>query len=69
MQPFGLFSLLQNLLENTSSTDNATSTTPSEESTPPPETPVENLERNENRQAILNFLTAHEQRARKTRKR
>ena len=68
MQPFGLFSLLQNLLENTSSTDNATPTAPSEESTPPSTPPVENVEHTENRQAILNFLTAHEQRARKTKK-
>lgn len=69
MQPFGLFSLLQNLLENTAkpdattAQDSATETAPA----PAPEPPPASVENN-NRQAILDFLNAHDSRAQKMRK-
>ena len=72
MQPFGIFSLLQSLLNNQNP-----QTAPSEpeqeikennvENAPLPQ--VENTANQENRQAVLHFFEAHEQRAKRTKKR
>jgi hypothetical protein len=71
LQPFGLFSLLQTLAGGVSSAKTEPADSVQTPPTPPParETDDTHGEVNEsNRQAILQFLQAHDQRAKKTKK-
>ena len=71
LQPFGLFSLLQTLMGEQTTTPTPNNTEPKnvENTTePPPTTQEENNVSQENRQAVLQFLQAHEQRAKRTKR-